>query len=151
LTGTPGVTYCFWIRARDTAGNLSSQSERVCTAIPADNPAFRHGAGWTKKTGSGYFLRSYSLAKNKNATLTRTGAQGKRFVLVATRCPGCGTVRVYWDVGLSRRISLAASSVRKRQVIPIVSFDYVRTTQIKVVVASSGRPVHIDALGVSRS
>ena len=151
FTGRPGVTYCFWTRARDAAGNVSVSSARVCTAVPADNPAFSHGAGWAKKTGAGYYLGTYSLAKNKNATLTRTGAQGKHFVLVATRCPGCGTVRVYWDVGLSRSINLAASSVRKRQVIPIVSFDFVRTANIRVVVASSGKPVHIDGLGVSRS
>ena len=151
LTASPGFTYCFQSRARDAAGNLSAWSERACTAVPADNPAFRHGSGWSKKTEAGYFLGTYSLAKRRNATLTRGGAQGKEFALVATRCPGCGSVRVYWDVGLSRRVDLASSTVRKRQIIPIVAFDYVRTVEIKVVVASSGRPVRIDGLGVSRS
>ena len=83
--------------------------------------------------------------------MTLPGAQAKRLALVATRCPRCGTVSVFWDTGVSRKVRLTAPSVRKRQIIPLVAFDFVRTVAIRIVVASTGRPVRVEGLAASRS
>jgi subtilisin family serine protease len=150
LSGSAGHTYCFKVRARDLAGNVSAWSAETCTALPLDNPAFKHAIGWTKRTDSGYYLNTYSTTTRRGATLTRAGVQAKALVLVATRCPSCGVVKVYWDTGVFKRVSLVARVTRKKELIPIAAFPYVRTTSLRIVVASSRRPVRIDGLVARR-
>jgi hypothetical protein len=150
LSGSAGHTYCFKVRARDLAGNVSAWSAETCTALPLDNPAFKHAIGWTKRTDAGYYLNTYSTTTRRGATLTRAGVQAKALVLVATRCPSCGVVKVYWDTGVFKRVSLVARVTRKKELIPIAAFPYVRTTSLRIVVASSRRPVRIDGLVARR-
>jgi hypothetical protein len=77
--------------------------------------------------------------------------QAKRLAIVVTKCPRCGTIKVYFGKKLLRTVRLAASSVKKKQIIHLATFDALRTGRLRAVVASSGRPVKIEGVGVSRA
>ena len=102
-----------------------------------------------KKRRSGYYMGSYSVASAKGAALVRTRVGAKQIALVATKCRGCGTVGVYLNGVLLKKVSLARSSIARKQVIPVATFPSLRRGTVKVVVLSSGKPVLIEGLGTS--
>jgi DNA-binding beta-propeller fold protein YncE len=149
FSAKPGNTYCFKVKATDNAGNASAASAEKCSAIPLDDRSLT-GAGWSRSTATGYYRDTYSAATRKGARLTRTGVQGKRLALVATRCPGCGVVDVKRDGTLLKRVNLTATTTKKRQIIPVANLAGVVSGTITITVATSGKPVFIDGLGISR-
>lgn len=88
------------------------------------------------------------MSTRKGAAL-RTRVSARRLALVATVCRGCGTVDVYVGSKRVKRISLHASSTRKRRIIPIVTYPAAAGRSVKIVVVSSSRPVRIEGLGAS--
>lgn len=152
FAGSPGRTYCFGARARDKALNAAAWSSYRCTAIPVNNSSLSHSDGWRKKTGaSGYYLNSYSLTKERGAKLKVRDVRFTKLALVATRCDGCGTVKVYRGSTLLKTVSLDSSRYRKRQVIPIKYYSSLaRESTITIKVVSSGKPVRIEGLALSR-
>lgn len=115
LTGlSNGYTYCFSVRARDRAGNVTQWSVPLCTAKMYDDRALSGSGVWTRPTGrSGFYQGSYSQSTRRYATLKMTGTH-RRVAVTAVRCPTCGTVQIYSGV------------------------------------ATSGKPVTVDAVGLSR-
>jgi hypothetical protein len=151
FTGTSGRTYCFSARATDASLNSSDFGAEKCTAVPVNNTALKHKGPWAKKKGKGYFLGTFSLSSAQGASLVLANVEAKRLAIVATKCPGCGTIKVYLGNKLLRRIRLASSSVKRKQVIELAAFDAVRSGKLRAVVTSSGRPVKIEGVGVSRA
>lgn len=148
VTLSPGYTYCFGARARDAAGNISGWSADRCTAAPLGDRSLSAGGTWRRSTGS-YYLGTYSYSRTARSTLRRTVA-ARRLALVATRCPGCGTVDVYLGSTLLRRLSLGASTTRRTQILAVANFASVRSGTVTIKVYSSGKPVTIEGLGASR-
>jgi len=152
FVGSPGTTYCFSARARDRAGNVSSWSNESCTAFPVDDRTLAVTSGtWTRRLAAGYYNRTYSSGANAGATLVLRGVEARRLALLATRCPTCGTVQVFWNGKLLEQATLTAPTRQKRQLILLGSFASVQTGTVRVRVSSTGRPVQIDALGVDRA
>lgn len=147
--GSPGRSYCFSARATDANLNTSEYGAERCTAIPTANTASKHRGAWTKRKGNGYFLGRYSMTSTQGASLVLANVQAKRLALVVTKCPRCGTVKVFFRNKLLRRIRLGAGSTRKKQIVNLAVFNTVRSGKLRVVVTSSGRPVKIEGLGVS--
>jgi hypothetical protein len=143
-----GYTYCYEVRATDKAGNTSAWSAQRCTAIPLDDRALAASAGWTRGTGSAYWYGTITRTSTLSRTLTRTGAQLKRVALVFTRCSTCGTVGVYVNGALVGKISTAGTAANKVVVI-LPAFSY-RTGTVTLKVLTSGKPVYVDGLGISR-
>jgi Regulator of chromosome condensation (RCC1) repeat len=150
FTGSPGSTYCFSARARDADGLVSTWSERTCTAIPLDDASLRHTTGWTVLAGSRFYRSTAMRTSVAGARIIRTGVEARRIAIVATTCPGCGTVRVYLGSRLLRTISLDAATRTDRRVIPVKLWYGIHKGTLTIRVASSGRRVIIDGLGVSR-
>jgi hypothetical protein len=151
LTGaTPGYTYCFSVRSRDQAGNLSPWSSPRCTAIPLDDRALAASSGWRRATGTGYWLDTYTTTTKRGATLTRTGAQLDRVGIVATKCPTCGTVALYVNNQLIGKANLAATTTQRKAVVMLPRFSY-RTGTIVIKVLSAGKTVTIDGVVVTVS
>jgi hypothetical protein len=151
FTGSPGSTYCFSGRAADVVGNLSSWSFERCTALPLNSASLTSSAGWSKRTGRGYYLRSYSVSSRRGASLARSGVTTRRVAVVVTKCSGCGTLGIYWNGRLLKKLGLAATSTRKRQLAAVTTFASPRSGTVKLVVLSSGKPVVVEGLGVSVS
>jgi hypothetical protein len=148
FAASPGWTYCFSARALDAVGNVSPWSAESCTALPLMNTSLAHSTGWRKRTGSGYYMRSYSISSRRGAALIRRGVLTRRIAVIATKCPTCGTLGVYWNGTLLKKINLAASTTRKRQLVTVAGWASPRSGTVKLVVLSSGKPVIVEGLGL---
>lgn len=149
FTLQPGYTYCFTVTATNNVGLTATSPER-CTALPLHSYNLTAKGTWAKKAKSGHFLNRYRTAKVKGATLLKSGVVAKRIAIVATRGSGMGTVAVYLGTTKLKTIKLAASVKRKRQVIAVAAFTKARKGTVKIVVTSSGKPVVIEGLGISK-
>jgi hypothetical protein len=145
-----GATTCWRALARDAAGNTSaSWSAMRCVTTPLDDRDLSASTGWTRRTGAaGWFRGSYSSATRLGATLTRTGLHTKHLVLLAYRCPTCGSVKVQLNGTTLKTVSLASATSGRVQ-IPLPLFS-LRTTTVTLKVATSGKLVRIDGLATSR-
>lgn len=149
LTGSKGSSYCFSARAHDEDGLTSTWSAESCMAVPLDDRSLSRSASWVIGNSASYYGRTYARSATSGASLTRTGVVAKGLALVATRCSGCGTVRVYWNGALLRTIPLTSPTTVHRAILTIASFSTARTGTLVIVVVGR-RPVMIDGLMVFR-
>jgi len=70
--------------------------------------------------------------------------------LVATRCPGCGTVGIYWSGILIRRISLNSTTTAPKQLFGITDFGAVKTGTLTIRTLTAGT-TRVNGLATSRS
>jgi hypothetical protein len=145
-----GYTYCFSVRSRDQAGNISPWSNPRCTAIPLDDRALAASSGWRRATGPEYWRKTYTTTTKRGATLTRTGAQLDQLGIVATKCLTCGSVAIYVNNQLIGNANLAAKTTQRKAVVMLPPFSY-RTGTIVIRALSAGKTVTIDGVVVSRS
>lgn len=152
LTGAGrGSTYCFSARGRDNAGNVTAWSAPRCVTVALDDRSMVRSSGWALVNHSAYYAGTATVTGRLGATVTRTNVQTKRIYLVATRCPTCGTVGVYWNGSLLKRISLYAPVTTPQSVLGVTSLSAVRSGTVTVRVLTSGKPVRIDGLALPRS
>jgi hypothetical protein len=145
-----GVDYCFAVRATDQAGNTSAWTAPRCTARSLDDRALTVSAGWTRGTGTAYWNQTITTTSTQGATATRAGAELDRVGLVATRGPGMGTVAIYAGVTQLGQINLAAPVTHYQALILLPPFTY-QTGPVQIKVLTTGKPVQIDGLAISRS
>jgi hypothetical protein len=149
LTGLSQASHQFTVAATDAAGNADlTPASRIFT-VPRNNTTLTHSTGWVKKTASGYYLNTYSETKTKGKTLTKSVTGMRKLSLVATKGVGYGTVRVYLGRTLLKTVSLNATSLKKKQVIPIGSWTSGRAGTVKILVYSTNKTVRIEGLGVA--
>jgi hypothetical protein len=144
-----GATYCFSVRARDRFRNVSGWTPQRCTAAPLDDRQLTASAGWLQASSPAYYKETISRATSVGRTLTRTQVQTHRVYLVATTCPTCGTVGVYWNGRLLKRISLAGSPAVSQRLIGVTVFSGVASGTLVLRSLTSG-PVYVDGLALSR-
>jgi hypothetical protein len=175
-SATAGNTYCFNVQAHDLAGNDSFYADNACTTMPRRSKSLAKSGPWQEKTGSAHYGGAYSQATHGSLSLNDYQAYypGNSFVpssggievshvaLVATRCKGCGTVKVtyrlFWSAPddwtkKTKKVNLNAASEQPAQIIPLFSFkkgDLAQHLHVKIEITSRGRPVRIEGLGVSR-
>ncbi|HEU5042673.1 MAG TPA: hypothetical protein VFT75_00895 [Nocardioidaceae bacterium] len=118
---------------------------------PVNDQDLHHSPAWHERAGKrGYFLRSFSQTRRHGATLRTPARHIEKIALVATRAPRFGTVKVYLGKQLLRRVSLSASTLRRRRIIPVARFDHQRRGLVRVVVVSHRKLVRIEGLGLAR-
>jgi hypothetical protein len=147
--GASGSTYCFSTRARDRAGNVSPWSPTGCTALPLDDRALTARGAWRRASVSGSYLHTVSTSRSNRAALVRFGVRARRLALLVTRCPGCGSVNVYWNGSLLRTVRLGANLRRNRQIVNLAAFDHLTRGSISIRVTSVAKSVAIDGLGAA--
>jgi hypothetical protein len=154
FSGSPGSTYCFVVRVRDTAGTVSpwtsSWDRSMCTAIPLDDRSLTRSWSWAAGTGSAYYRSTSLRSSTAGARLKLTGVKATRIALLATTCPTCGSVNVYWGSTLLRSISLDSATTVNRKLIRVASFSSSRTGALTIRIISSGRRVIIDGVAIRR-
>jgi len=146
----PGYTYCFSARARDVAGNLSPWSPARCSAVALDDRSLTATAGWSRVKGSTFYRGTATTTTRSAVTLTRTGVQAKRIYLVASRGPNNGTVGVYWNGVLVKKVSLAAAKATRRNVIAVAAFTSVKTGKLTIRTLVNKKTVQIDGVSLVR-
>jgi uncharacterized delta-60 repeat protein len=149
LAGATGRTSCVSVRGRDWAGNIGAFGTESCVAFPVDDKDLAKTGQWTGLTGKAFYAGTARRSDDKGATLSLAGADYRHLALVADKCPGCGTVKVYRGSTLLATVKLTAGSTRHRVVIPIQSSLTTLSGTIKIKVTSDGKPVTIDGLGIS--
>jgi len=149
FTGAAGKSYCFSVRARDNAGNLSAFSASKCTMIPVDDKTMTVGAGtWTRKTGqSGAFLGTLSVASAKNSSLTLSSLHAKQVGILAKRCSTCGK----FTITFGGQTVIADTSGSGFVVFTMPTFSTVKISNLVVKVSSSGKPVQIDGVAAPQT
>jgi hypothetical protein len=147
---SPGRTYCFEATARDRAGNRApGWSSGRCFVLPLAGGSLEREGPWIRRTDvPGYFLDGYIQTKQRWAWARRE-VVAKRIVLVATRCPSCGSVAVRWRGRVVRTIDLRAATLRRSQLIEVRTFARPRRGTLRLDVVSRGKTVRIEGLGVS--
>jgi hypothetical protein len=145
-----GVDYCVSVRARDVAGNVSGWSVPRCVARALDDRAMVASAGWTRSSGTPYYLRTVTSTSTVGKVLTRTGARLDRVGIVATRCAKCGVIGVYVGAKLIGKINLASATTKRQQLIMLAPFSY-RAGTITIKTLTTGKLVQLDGLLITRS
>lgn len=149
LPGAAGRTACVSTRGRDWAGNVGAYGSESCVAFPVDDTALAKTGSWTGLTGQAFYTGTARRSSDKGATLALAGVDYRHLALVATTCSGCGTVKVYLGKTLLATVKLTSSKTRNRVVIPLDSSLTRLSGTVRVKVATGGKPVVIDGLGVS--
>lgn len=150
----PGNTYCFKARGTDAVGNQGPFSRARCVAQPLNDRALSASAGWTRADTPTAYRGTRSVTTTEGATLTSPLVNIRRIALVATRAPGAGAVKVYFDGVLRRRVVLTPTAgqdptvAHRQQIIPIVVFEGRRAGRVTIV-SDNSNPVSIEGLGVS--
>ena len=145
-----GWTYCVQVRARNRAGQLSAWTGGRCLTRALDDRRLTASPGWSTRTGDDYYQGTFRATKQKGATLSRSGARVRRVGVVATTCPSCGTVAVLVDGKRVGRVSLRSAGFQRAQVRMLPAFAR-RHATVTLKVVTSGRPVQVDGLVLSRS
>ncbi len=114
-----------------------------------DDRSLARSAGWAAKTAAGFSGRTYLATKRKGASLTRTSARVRRVGVVASTCRTCGVVAVLVDGKRIGRVNLAGP-FRRTRVLMLPAFTR-RHATVTLRVRSSGAPVRIDGLVLSRT
>ena len=151
FTGSPGYTYCFSVQARDADGGVSGWTPETCTAVPLDDRSMTRSLGWSAGTGQAFYRATFLRSSAYKAKLTKNGVVSRRIALVATTCPTCGTVKVYWGTTLLKTVSLYAVTRVNKSLITVKTFTSVRSGTLKIKVVSSGKKVIIDGVAISRN
>lgn len=147
VTGKLGWTYCLAVQAENNDGRLSDPSNEECTTIPRDDRAFRRSQGdWHEGSGSGYFKDTFLRSKEKGATLNQDVTDAKTVGLVATKCPGCGRVKLFLEGDFLRAVSLDAPTKQKGKIFVAEPLAPGKTGKFEVRVVSDDKPVLIDGL-----
>lgn len=149
MKGSPGRTYCFSSRATDDAGNTSPWGEERCIAVRSDDRSLA-GGGWEKKTGQGFYQGTYKQTAGQGATLKLKDIRGRRFDLLASKCPRCGSIEVRFGGQVLKTISLKSNKRKDRITIALTSFGGEQKGTITIEVLSSGKRVMIDGVGIWR-
>lgn len=150
LTLKPGTTACFTVTATNGQGMRKASVER-CTAIPlAAGSMTTAGGSWLERRGPNSLFGRYRTTRTRGATLIRTNVLAKRIAVIATKGRRNGTVAVYFAGRRVRTIRLTAARTRWRQPLPVITFRTPRRGTVKIVVISSGAPVSIEGLGISK-
>lgn len=142
-------THTFTAAAADAAGHRDATPATATFTVPRNDTALAHSAGWKKQRGLGHFLNTFSSTTRKGATLSTKASGIKRVALVVGKGKGYGTVKVYLGTKLLKKVSLAATRTRSSVLVPVAAFATARRGTLKVVVATSGKKVVIEGLGIA--
>jgi len=148
--GMKAGDYLFTVAAVDGAGNVDATPAKQRWTVPMDNSLFKtYSPQWDKRSGRGYFQDTYAITDARGAFIEQAKQGFKSLVLVATTCPGCGTVDVFLKDTLLRTVRLTSPEMQKRQVIPLASWRKRHAGRVRIVVTSDAKDVIVDGLGFS--
>lgn len=146
----PGRTYCFSVRARDRAENLSGWSSESCVTTPLDDRALKMTSGrWTRLTDRYSLDGTVSRTSTHGATLSLGESRGRQVGLVMTTCTGCGRVGVYVGGRLVTTVATYSRGTARRKLVGVWSTGG-REGAVTVRLRQKGRTMIVDGLAVLR-
>ena len=153
---TPGLTYRFYARAHDDAGQTGAWSAASATGVPVDDPSpvLSYKGTWSSASVTSAWAKTERVSATKGATVSFT-ADGTQLRIVAPRRSDGGRFAVIVDGTTVGTVNLYAPTTGYRQVVfthTLGTRITTHTAQLKVLSASTaGRStVHLDAVMVTR-
>ena len=132
------------VQAVDQAGNVDATPASVRFAVPRD---LRRATGWQVRRGSSYFGGHVLQSSRRGATLRVPASRYREVRVIAPTGPRVGRLeiklgRTGWRVGdLRSKRNRAFTVIQVRD-----EFEPVLRGPIRLRVASTGRPVRVDAV-----
>ena len=145
LTAAPGTTLCLRARAHDAAGNVGAWSLPVCTAAPLAATSLARTGVWYGHPSTGWASTSKA-----GASLSRPHLVASEIGVRLRHCRSCGTVNLYWNGHLLRRVDLRSGTAFDSTVRLAVS-QRPAAGALRLVTTVSGQPVTVESVGVFRS
>jgi outer membrane protein assembly factor BamB len=143
-----GESVCVAVRATDKVGNGSPWSHQRCRTSLVDDRRLHASEGWTTTRASNAFDHTYTRSDQYGATLTMPGVVARRVAVAAVVCPTCGSLSVSLG-SMHQRISLRQRSITgSRLFVFALPAGRRAVGTLELRVASNGKPVEIDAVGV---
>jgi hypothetical protein len=143
-----GRRYCHRVRARN-AQLVTSDWRTVCITRPNKASELSAGSGWQLKEADGYYLGEYLRG-------TGSGVIGRAYQgpftlvgVVATKCNGCGSIRVRVGPGIVKTINLQSSKTRKQRVFKITLANATPNASTVVRVERVSGTPRVEGLGVA--
>lgn len=150
LSMAPGFTYCVSVRGVDWPGNVSAWSVPRCGSAPLDDRSLAASSGWRRTTGAAFYDRTVTQTARQYQVLSRSRVQARRVAVLATRCSGCGTVGVYWNGRLVRKLVLDSVTYEPRSAFTVLSSGNLQVGTLSLKTLTARRTVQIDGLALSR-
>ncbi|WP_210439397.1 hypothetical protein [Nocardioides xinjiangensis] len=149
LNGLRSGTHALAVAAVDAAGNVDPTPAVRTWTVPATAAELRPGRGWRLERSAKAYGGSHLESSRRGAALTRRVQGAREVALVVGKGRRHGTVKVYAGSRLVGTVRLAATRSTTRQVVPVTRFATPYTGRLRVVIATQGRPVRIEGLGVA--
>lgn len=146
VTGLGSGTHVFTAKAVDAAGNADPTAATRYWTVPVAARYLTRSSGWSLVSSSSAFTGRVLATTRKGASVAYSARRAKKLFLVASGGTTHGYVRVYAGSRLLKTVSLRTSRTVTKRVIPITSFSTAYTGTIKVVVATSGKPVRLEGI-----
>jgi hypothetical protein len=149
LAGLASGTHRLSVAAVDAAGNVDATPAVRTWTVPVTARELPITRGWRLRRTAAAYGGSRLESTRRDARLTRKVNDARSVALVVGKGRRHGTVKVYAGSRLLRTVRLAAPRTAARVVVPVASFATPYTGRLHVVVATQGRPVRIEGLGVA--
>ncbi len=138
INGSNGMTYCVRVLIVDRAGNENIEPIG-CTTILSVLHQFSSTGSWTGFSGS--FWTGGEPSTGKPGSLASLKAETDLFVVVAQRCPTCGTLNAKIDGGKTVKINLRTRKKVESRRYRLMKWDKPGNHEVKIRV--SGGPATI--------
>jgi len=151
FTAIAGYRYCFSVRARDRAGNVSQWSSPRCTLLPIDDLTLYTSVGWVRvdKQVGGWLGGTNSSIGEQGAWLqTFDPVSVTRVGVVAKTGPTCATIAVFVGSVRVGTLDLSHQAASPRRLVLLAPFHGRRTGILKLVAMNAGE-FQIDGLSVA--
>lgn len=146
VTGLGAGTHVLTAKATDAAGNADPTAASRYWTVPVAARSLTRSSGWSLLSSSSAYGGRVLATTRKGAYVTYSARRAKKLSLVASGGTTHGYVRVYAGSRLLKTVSLRTSRTVTKRVIPITTFSSAFSGTIKVVVATSGKPVRLEGI-----
>jgi uncharacterized delta-60 repeat protein len=144
-----GTEYCFEASATNGPPGLWSRPD--CAATPIDDRGLSSSGAWQRVSGAqGFYHGTYTVGSQSGSTLS-TPVDAGVVSIDTVKCPGCGSIAVYWGSELLKTISLRANTYQGDVIVNVLSMNFAQQGKITIKVTSSADPVIIDEMLASHA
>ncbi len=146
VSGLAPGTHVFRATATDAAGNADPTAATRTWTVPVPARSLARSTGWSLVSVPSAYAGKVLATSRRNASASYPVRGARRLALVASGGTTHGTVRVYAGSRLLKTISLKTTRSVTKRVIPVTSFSRAWSGTVRVVVATTGRPVRIEGI-----
>lgn len=149
LSGLRSGTHTLTAAAVDARGEVDPTPAVRTWTVPVGATQLRAARGWRLRRSPAAYDGSRLEATRRGSRLTHRVSGARSVALVVGTGRRHGTVKVYAGTRLLRTVRLASRRSASQVLVPVSTFATPYTGRLRVVVATQGRPVRLEGLGVA--